>query len=208
MWERFRLRRIAEVLRSYNVAPTSTVATIRLAEGERVLDGMRWGLIPPWSRDIKDGLRALNARAETLAQLRTFKDPFRHRRCFVVADGYYEWMKTTSGEKRPYHIHLPRYQPFAFAGLWQEWRPPGGDPLLTCTIITTEPNEQLAAIHNRMPVILTPEAEGRWLDPEAELADLQALLRPYPVGELVATPVSPRVGNVRYKEPDCIAPLV
>ena len=191
---------------NYNVAPTSTVPVVRLDEGGRVLDGFRWGVVAFWAKDIKEGLRAVNARSETAASKPTFRDAFKRRRCLIPVSGYYEWQKTLTG-KQPFNIHLPEYAPFAFAGLWSEWNGPEG-PVRSCTILTTEPNGQLAGIHNRMPVILLRHSESVWLDPTLPPAQAQALLRSYPEGELMATEVHRRVGRVGYKEPDCIAPLV
>lgn len=206
---RFGVERVLlDVEPRYNVAPTQTAPVVAQEDGKRTLKGMRWGLVPPWAKDIKIGAQLLNARAETLAEKAAFRTALRKRRCLVPASGFYEWQKTLSG-KQPFHIHLPEYQPFAFAGLWEEWKQPDGTPLHTYTIITTGANSLMAPIHDRMPVILRPEDEARWLElPGTDPVPLLELLRPYPEGELIATPVSSRVGKVGNDDAECIAPLV
>lgn len=201
-------RILLDVEPRYNAAPTDTMPVVAQQDGTRVLEGMRWGLVPPWAKEIKVGARFLNARAETVVETNAFRTAFRKRRCLVPATGFYEWQKTLTG-KQPFHVHLPDYQPFSFAGLWEEWRQPDGAPLHSYTIITTEANSLMAPIHDRMPVILRPEDESRWLElPGTETAQLLELLRPYPEGELIATPVSSRVGKVGNDDIECIAPLV
>jgi putative SOS response-associated peptidase YedK len=167
-----------EIQPSFNIAPTHNVAVV-LNAGSRELVSMRWGLVPAWATDPRIGTRLINARAETLTKKAAFKNAFTRRRCLVIADGFYEWQKT-GGVKNPPLIYLKSERSFAFAGLYETWHPPLGEPITTCTIITTEPNELVRPIHNRMPVILPKEVEDLWLDaPIEDHHRLLDLLRPY-----------------------------
>jgi putative SOS response-associated peptidase YedK len=180
----------------YNIAPTQNIVTI-LNDGSPHLDLMRWGLIPAWAKDESIGSRMINARAETLTEKPSFRGLLRSRRCLVVADGFYEWRAEGKG-KTPMYITLQDGQPFAFAGLWDLWKSPDGEPVQSCTIITTEPNELMASIHTRMPAILRPKAYEDWLNPQ--LRDEQVLthlLKPYPAELMQARPVSKLVNNPR-----------
>ena len=190
----------------YNIPPTKTVVVVG-DTGTRYLAQMRWGLIPSWAKDPAIGNRMINARAETLAVKPAFRVALRNRRCLVVADGFYEWQQRGRG-KQPYRIVLKSGEPFGFGGLWDTWTSPEGEAIRTCTIVTTEANELLRPIHDRMPVILTPEAEGVWLDPRIqEPARLLPLLKPYPAIEMTTYPVSTRVNNPANDGPECILPL-
>lgn len=178
----------------YNIAPTQQVVAI-IKNGTAHLSLLRWGLIPSWAKDEAIGSRMINARAETLAEKPSFKHLLRRRRCLVIADGFYEW-KAEGKEKTPMYITLEGHRPFAFAGLWDVWNNPVGEPVQSCTIITTEPNELMATIHNRMPAILRPGAYDDWLNPQ--LHDEQVLthwLKPYPTELMQARPVSKLVNN-------------
>ena len=186
---------------TYNGAPTDTLPIVRLdRERHRSLDLMRWGLIPFWAKDIKIGVRCINARSETVATMPAFRDAFaRGQRCIVPVDGFYEWQKLPGGRKQPYAIVAADGLPLAMAGLWERWRNPAGD-VHSFTIITTTPNELCAPIHDRMPVILPRDAWRTWLgEDDSAGAELLALLRPYPEA-LRAYPVDPRVGNVRNND--------
>lgn len=188
----------------YNVAPTQEVVTI-LRNGTVHLDQLRWGLIPSWAKDESVGARMINARAETLAEKPSFKGLLRSKRCLVIADGFYEW-KQEHGQKMPMFIALKSGEPFAFAGLWDSWKSPDGEPVRSCTIITTTPNALVASIHDRMPAILTPEAREMWLDPAVR--DEHALipwLTAYPAGEMTARAVSRLVNNPRVDGPELLA---
>ena len=192
----------------YNIAPSQQVATIRLnpeaAKRECVM--LRWGLIPSWAKDSKIGNQCINAKAETVAEKPSFRSAFKIRRCLVIADGFYEW-QLQGQQKQPMWIGLKSKRPFAFAGLWEHWKPAEGAPIETCTIITTEPNELMQAIHNRMPVILTPHDYDLWLDPTMQQVEiLKPLLRPFTSDELVAYPVSTLVNNPRHDAPQCLEP--
>jgi putative SOS response-associated peptidase YedK len=192
----------------FNVAPAQTVITVT-DDGRRQLELMRWGLIPAWAKDPAIGSRLINARAETLAEKPAFRAALRRRRCLIPADGFYEWTAGPDGKRRPMRIRLTSGQPFAFAGLWDEWRPPdGGPPVRTCTIITCAPNELMATLHHRMPVILAPEAEAVWLDPSiTDPERLLPLLVPYPADKLEAYPVSPLVNSPAHDSPQLVLPI-
>jgi putative SOS response-associated peptidase YedK len=180
----------------YNIAPTQDIVAIR-SNGSTHMDLLRWGLIPAWAKDESIGSRMINARAETLAEKPSFRGLLRGRRCLVVADGFYEW-QTEGKNKTPMYITLQEGQPFAFAGLWDLWKSPDGRQVQSCTIITTEPNELMASIHNRMPAILRPKTYEDWLNPQ--LRDEQVLthlLQPYPAELMKARAVSKLVNNPR-----------
>lgn len=192
----------------YNVAPTQPVAAIRLADGskQRELTFFRWGLIPSWSKDPKIGSRMINARSETVAEKPSFRAAFKRRRCIIPADGFYEWQKVDGG-KQPIFIHGVDKRPFALAGLWEMWSDPEGSMLQTCTILTTRPNDMMAPIHNRMPVILEKEDYDMWLDPGDNPQQALHLLRPYPAEKMAAYPVSTFVNSPRNDAPACIEPI-
>lgn len=206
--EFFGLFREPDVRPRYNIAPTQSVLAIRFDENatprEPVL--LRWGLIPSWADDAKIGSRMINARADTVATKPAFRAAFKRRRCLVAADGYYEWKQLDDG-KQPYLIGRTAGGPMAFAGLWESWTK-GEEPIESCTIITTDANEAIGAIHDRMPVILPPEEYDRWLDPQSDAQELGGLLAPYPLDDLAARPVSRTVNNPRNDSAACIEPLV
>jgi len=190
----------------YNIAPTKTVVVVG-DDGTRYLSQIRWGLIPSWATDPAIGNRMINARAETLTTKPAFRVALRKRRCLVVADGFYEWEKRDR-TKQPFYIVLKSREPFGFAGLWETWTSPDGEEIRTCTIITTDANKLLKPIHDRMPVILTREAEAVWLDPTIQdPARLPPLLKPYPADALEAHPVSRWVNSPQHDSPDCIMPI-
>ena len=165
---------------------------------------LRWGLIPSWVGDPALGTKLINARAETVAEKPSFRKPFRERRCLVPADGYYEW-KREGRRKQPYHIRLNSERPFAFAGLWDRWKGEDGETIESCAILTTTPNERLASIHDRMPVILHPVAYESWLDPGLQdTARLVPFLASYPADAMIAVPVSRRVNDPRVDDAQCL----
>ncbi len=189
----------------FNVAPSQPVAVVP-NDGRNRLDFFVWGLIPSWAKDPAIGNRLINARAETLQEKPSFRTAFRRRRCLVLADGFYEWKQAEKG-KTPMYIRLASGKPFAFAGLWESWDAPDGSNVLSCTIITTEPNDLMATIHNRMPVILPEQAYPIWLESgEADTKKLNGLLKPYPAGEMQAYPVSPLVNSPQNDVPELILP--
>ena len=205
--EAFELQTAPELKPRYNISPTQPVAVIRVVGAGRELAMLHWGLIPSWSKDTAIGSSMINARGETVAEKPSFRTPFRSRRCLILADGFYEW-KRDGERKQPYHICMADRRPFAFAGLWDRWAPPDGEPVESCTIVTTAPNGLMAPIHDRMPVILPAAAHARWLDPTVrEKERLQELLQPFDASSMRAYPVSPRVNNPRNDDRDCIAPL-
>ena len=190
----------------YNIAPTQPVAVVVERNGKRQLDTFHWGLIPAWAKERSIGNRMINARGETVAEKPSFKRPLKNQRCLVLANGFYEWRKTPGG-KVPLYIHLKDHQPFAFAGLWERWQDPNGETIFSCTIITTTPNELVAPIHNRMPVVLPQTAHDLWLDPEQQSPDrLLPLLHPYPAAEMRAYVVSKLVNAPVNDSPACIQP--
>jgi len=190
----------------YNIAPTQEVAmVVQDATGTRVWTSARWGLIPSWAKDPSIGARMINARAETAASKPAFRAAMTRRRCLIPADGFYEW-QTIAGGKQPYYFTLPDHHPFAFAGLWERWQADPAHPLVSCTILTTEPNDAVARFHNRMPVILPETDYAEWLGasrlPEHRFAHM---LTGSPAQALTATPVSTRVNNPRNDDPSCTA---
>ena len=202
--EEFMLTTEPQLTFRFNIAPTTDVAVVRVEEEGRVLSEMRWGLVPFWADDPSMGARMINARGETVAEKPSFRAAYRQRRCLVLSDGYYEWTKVDGG-KQPHYFHMPEHRPFAFAGLWETWDKNGLGPLETCTIITTQANEQTRPFHDRMPVILEPEDYDRWLltDP-ANVAELVDLLVPLPEGRLAIDMVSKFVNNARNDDENCI----
>jgi putative SOS response-associated peptidase YedK len=193
----------------YNIAPTQPVAAVRLPpEGVgRELVLLHWGLIPFWAKDSRIGSRMINARSETVADKPAFRAAFRRRRCLVLADGFYEWQKQNGG-KRPFYIRLGDGKPFAFAGLWEQWKGPDEEGIESCTLLTTMPNDLIRPLHNRMPVILHPQDYDLWLDPDVQSVDpLKRLLRPFPSAEMQAYPVHRWVNSPQNEGPRCIEPL-
>jgi putative SOS response-associated peptidase YedK len=191
----------------YNVAPTQPVAVVP-NDGKKAIDFFLWGLIPFWAKDPKIGNRMINARSETLAEKPSFKHAYRRRRCLILADGFFEWQKRPGGgAKVPHYIRLESGEPFAFAGLWENWNAPDGSEVKSCTIITTEPNDLVIKVHNRMPVILPTSAYDDWLDPnEREPGSLQDFLKPFPAIEMMAYPISTLVNNPKNDLPEVIVP--
>jgi putative SOS response-associated peptidase YedK len=188
----------------YNVAPTQEVVSV-MRNGDEHLTLLRWGLIPSWAKEESIGSKMINARAETLAEKPSFKRLLYSKRCLIVADGFYEWRKDGKG-KTPMYITLKDHELFAFAGLWDTWKNPDGEQIRTCTIITTDANELVEPIHNRMPVILPEEAREEWLDPTLrDEQKLLPLLKPYPSQEMTARPVSRLVNNPQYDSAELIA---
>ncbi|MCP4756268.1 MAG: SOS response-associated peptidase [Proteobacteria bacterium] len=187
----------------YNIAPSQDILVVP-NDSENRARWFRWGLIPPWAKDMKIGYKMINARSETLAEKPSFKNAYRKRRCLIPAGGFYEWKKEGKA-KTPFHIRMKSTKPFAFAGLWEKWQGPGGELVFSCTIITTDANDLLRPIHARMPVILPQGSYERWLDTTVEPDDrTRELLQPYPSQEMEAYPVSKRVNSPGNDSPDCI----
>jgi len=192
-------------MRRFNVAPTQNLPVI-LDEAPDTLTVAKWGLIPSWAKDEKIGASLINARCETAATKPSFRSAFRHRRCLVPADGFYEWQKATHG-KVPHCIALVDESPFAFAGVWETWRNPVGESLRTFSILTCAPNVLVAPIHDRMPVILRPENESQWLSHDTPVEKLSEILTPFPPELMKAYPVSSRVNNARIDDPTLSDPV-
>ena len=209
----FSLAQMPDIPPRYNIAPTQPVAAVRATSEDlaREMALLHWGLIPFWAKDPAIGSRMINARSETAAEKPCFRAAFRRRRCLIVADGFYEWQKV-NGAKQPFYLRLRDGRPFAFAGLWERWEGPEGSVIESCTILTTQPNELVRPVHNRMPVILAPEDYDLWLDPAlgqgtGHVEQLQNLLQAYPPAEMEAYPVSRWVNTPDHDDPRCIEPL-
>ncbi|MFB2897163.1 SOS response-associated peptidase [Aerosakkonemataceae cyanobacterium BLCC-F50] len=207
--DKFQVKEVPEISPRYNIAPTQQIATVLVdsESSERQFKMLRWGLIPSWAKDAKMGAKLINARAETVAEKPAFRAAFKKRRCLILADGFYEW-QTQNGEKQPFYFRLENGEPFAFAGLWEHWEKGEGEPIETCTILTTEANELMRPIHDRMPVILADKNYDQWLEPEAKKIELlQSFLQPYPTEEMTAYPVSTKVNNPKNDRAECIQPI-
>ena len=196
----FRVAAPPEVRKRYNIAPTQLAPVIRVDDNERAIAMLRWGLVPSWAKELAVGTQMINARAETVAEKPAFRKALEKRRCIVPATGFYEW-QGAPGQKQPYAITFPEAPVFGFAGLWERWRPEGGEPVETFTIVTTDANETVGTIHDRMPVILSPEQADTWLSSDTEAA--RALLGPFR-GETKMRAVTRRMSNSRFESPECL----
>lgn len=190
----------------YNIAPTQAVAVIRENNGDRLLSFMQWGLLPSWAKERKAGARMINARAETLAEKPAFRRLFRSQRCLIPADGFFEWREESGRKKKqPYFICLQPAGLFGFAGLWSSWQDPvSGEPVETCTIITTAANHLVSKIHHRMPAILVPDQYRAWLQPATPPAVAGSLLVPFESAPLQSYPVATLCNSPANDQPDCI----
>jgi len=190
----------------FNVAPTQPVAAVTDAQTRQV-EWLRWGLIPSWAKDASIGSRLINARSETAMEKPSFRQAFARRRCIILADGFYEWQhkEKKAGPSVPYHFHLKNRSAFGFAGLWEFWRDAEGNPLRSCTILTTSANAIVAPVHDRMPVILSGPDLWAWLQP-ADPGVHAALLKPYPADQMDAYPVSRAVNDPTRDVPDLVNP--
>jgi len=220
MCGRFTLRTPAAILKDYfglsdlpgltpryNIAPSQPVGAVRSGETGRQWVELRWGLVPSWAKDPAIGSRMINARAETVAEKPAFREALEQRRCAIPADGFYEWQKLDGGGKQPYYLSRTGGGPFAFAGLWDRWRDrASGVVIESCTVITTTPNELLAPIHDRMPVMLDREAVTEWIREDAVAGALDVLLQPFPADLMCALPVSSHVNRPANDDPGCVAP--
>ncbi|PMB15265.1 SOS response-associated peptidase [Fischerella thermalis] len=205
----FEVEKIPDFKPQYNIAPTQMVLVVLYnSEGnKREIQRLRWGLIPSWAKDQSMGAKLINARAETVAEKPAFRRAFKRQRCLVVADGFYEWQQQ-DGKKQPYYFRLSNGKPFGFAGLWEEWQSSEQERIKSCTILTTQANELLQMVHDRMPVILQQENYDLWLDPQVHDVELlQPLLRPYPSEAMTSYPVTTLVNNPRNNSAECITPV-
>lgn len=197
----FRVPVTEHVRKRFNIAPTQEAPVIRAArDGGRELAILRWGLVPFWAKDLKVGTKMINARSEEAETKPAFREAIRSRRCVIPATGFYEW-RGDPGRKQPFAITLPGTAMFAFAGLWERWKPRDGEPVETFTIMTTDANEQVAPIHDRMPVMLTPDQVDAWISGPAEEA--HKLLTPYS-GPVEIRAVGRHVSNVNNEGPECL----
>lgn len=204
--ETLQLETLPEWTPRYNIAPTQTIMAIAADSTHgRQMRLFRWGLVPSWAKDLAIGTKLINARAETVAEKPSFRAAFKQRRCLIPADGFYEWQRLDRKTKQPYYFQLTDQQPFAFAGLWEHWQGEGA-VVETCTILTTQANELLQPIHDRMPVIIRPEAYDRWLEPTVT-PEHQTLLRPYDATLMQGYRVSTLVNRATNDSPDCVNSL-
>jgi len=206
--EQFHLDFVPALAPRFNIAPSQAVAIVRVRpeNGLRSLEIVQWGLIPSWAEDPTIGARLINARAENLEEKPSFRASYKYRRCLVASDGFYEW-KGKGRDKQPYYIRMMNGEPFGFAGIWDHWEDPDGSYVESCAIITTEANERIRPIHERMPVIIAPADYDLWLDLKLPAtARLKPLLRPYPAEAMLAYPVSPIVNSAVNEDPQCIEP--
>lgn len=190
----------------YNIAPSQLIPAVLEKGGTRLIEELKWGLIPHWSKDDSFASKLINARAETLAEKPSFREAFKSRRCIIPASGFYEWDKKGKGAKQPYYFFLKNKEVFGFAGLWEEWTDKeSGEITETCTIVTTEANEVLERVHDRMPVILKAKNYDEWLgEEESDTARLQNLLAPFPAGEMEFHAVSRAVNSPGTNSPELI----
>ena len=205
----FHLDREPPRFERYNIAPTQPVPAVRAREATpRELTLLHWGLIPGWAKDASIGNRMINARSETITSKPVFREAFQNRRCLLPASGFYEWKKLADGKrKQPMFIHMADGSPFGLAGVWEQWQEPGGNVIASCAVLTTNANEFMQPIHDRMPVIIAQTDYDRWLEPAGDESDrLQELLRPCPSEAMAAHAVSPRVNNPRFDKSECMAP--
>ncbi len=191
----------------FNIAPSQPILAIPNDDTKRA-DFFLWGLIPAWAKDPSIAARLINARGETLAEKPAFRGSYKYKRCLILADGFYEWKSQPGAKtKTPYFISMRDRQPFAFAGLWDEWQAPEGGTLRTCAIVTTSANEVVSALHHRMPVILDKSAYAEWLDPAPRAPEtLRRLIQPFPAERMTAHPVSTLVNNPANDRAECLAP--
>jgi putative SOS response-associated peptidase YedK len=206
---RFPIGESIEIRHRYNVAPGDEVLAVTMdREGSPRGELLRWGLVPAWTKQPENGLKMINARVETVAERPAFKRAFERYRCLIIADGFYEWRRVTRGPKQAFHITRTDGRPFAFAGLWSIWYGPDDRKLRTCTILTTAASSAIASLHDRMPVILAPDAESTWLEPSQPPARLRGLLGGLDAGDTALRPVGPAVNDARYDGPECLVPAL
>jgi putative SOS response-associated peptidase YedK len=198
----------SQITPRYNIAPTQPILVLP-NDGTKKADFFTWGLIPSWAKDPVIGSRLINARAETLAEKPSFRSAYKYRRCIIFADGFFEWQSIPGKTgKVPNLIRLKSGKPFALAGLWERWQSPDGSEIKSATIITTTPNELMAPIHDRMPVILPSHAYTRWLGVSPQFpVDLKDLLVPFPAGEMRAFHVKTLVNNPGEDRPEMVVPV-
>lgn len=203
----FQVAEVPAVEARYNIAPTQEVLAVYEREDGREATFYKWGLIPSWAKDASMGARLINARAETVAEKPAFRQAFKQRRCIIPVDGFYEWQRTR-GRKQPFFFRMKDERPFGFAGLWERWQAEGSEVINSCAILTTEANEVLRPVHDRMPVIIHPDDYELWLDADArKLGLVKEMLRSYPAEEMVSYPVGTSVNSPRNQGTELIEEL-
>lgn len=203
----FLLEEVPSIEARFNIAPTQNILAIRHSPDGSEAIMLKWGLIPSWAKDDSIGAKLINARSETVDEKPSFREAFKRRRCIIPADGFYEWQRT-GDRKQPFYFRLKDDRLFGFAGLWEKWHSPDGESLETCSILTTEANSVLKTMHDRMPVILDPEAYDLWLDEDVRKQDLRKeLLRPFPASEMMAYPVSTAINSPQHQGKELVLPV-
>jgi putative SOS response-associated peptidase YedK len=203
----FQLEEAPSIEARYNIAPTQSVLAIRHSPDGREVVMLKWGLIPAWAKDASIGAKLINARSETVDEKPSFREAFKRRRCIIPADGFYEWQRT-GGKKQPFYFRFKDDRLFGFAGLWDKWRNADGESIETCSILTTEANAILSKVHDRMPVILDPEAYDLWLDEDVRKQDLRKeLLCPFAASEMTSYPVSMAINSPQHQGEQLVQPI-
>jgi putative SOS response-associated peptidase YedK len=206
---RFPIDEAVEIRRRYNIAPGDEVLAVTTdRDGDPRGELLRWGLVPSWAGSPDTGFKMINARVETVAERPAYRRAFERFRCLIIGDGFYEWRRVPGAAKQAFHITRGDGALFAFAGLWSIWHGEAGRTLRTCTILTRPANGTIAALHDRMPIILAPDAEPAWLDHASHPADLRDLLGGLSEDETALRAVGPAVNDARYDGPECLAPPV
>ena len=203
----FSLHSLIDYQPEYNICPAQKIiAVVKLDDESNKAIYLKWGLIPSWSKDRKISRHTFNAKAETVAEKPSFKNAYHQRRCLIPATGFFEWQTTEAG-KKPYHIHLPEFALFAFAGLWEHWEH-DKESVYSCTIITTVAKAKVASIHERMPVIINPDAYGRWLDKTNTEVDMLDFIAGDACSRMKITPISTRINNPLHNDRECLTEFV
>jgi putative SOS response-associated peptidase YedK len=207
--ERFGLTGLPPQAPRFNIPPSSDILVVRERKGVTQADMIKWGLVPSWAKDPTIGHRMANVRSDTALEKSTFRTAMQKRRCLIPADVFFEWQDVPGQKRRkPYAVAMLEGEPFALGGLWEAWRPKDdGDWLITCAILTTEPNELLAPIHDRMPVIIKPEDYGRWIDPATTVDSVRGLVESFPPRSMRAWEVSLLVNDPKVDDSRVIAPV-
>jgi putative SOS response-associated peptidase YedK len=201
----FGVEEVPEYEARFNIAPKQTIASVHQTPDGREMKFLRWGLVPSWAKDASMSAKLMNARSETITEKPSFREAFKRRRCLIPSDGFYEWARA-GGKKQPYFFRLRDEQPFGFAGLWDQWQGGDGAVIESCTILTTEANDVLRPVHDRMPVIIHPEDYELWLDDDERKNELRRdLLQPFPAEEMLGHPVSTLVNSTRNQGTDLVA---
>lgn len=207
--ERFGITDLPPLAPRYNIPPSSDILVVRERKGVTQADMLRWGLVPSWAKDPSIGNRMANVRADTALEKPSFRTAMQKRRCLIPADVFFEWQDVPGQKRRrPYAVAMLGGEPFALGGLWEAWRaPPDGEWLITCAIMTTEPNELLAPIHDRMPVIISSEEYAKWIDPSTPDTVVRGLVEPYSEQEMRTWEVSLLVNDPKTDDARVIAPI-